>query len=97
MKEITDEFMKQMISTTKNFTAVILKTGPNRDRPDLPKIIWEHGRRNFALREEGLLSVVCPIADNTNIHGIGILNADPEQTKKIMDGDPGVIEGLFVL
>ena len=46
MTEITDEFMRQMISRTRNYCVVILKAGPNRSKPGVEKIIWEHGRRN---------------------------------------------------
>ena len=72
MKTITDEFMMQMIGTSKNYTAVILKAGPDHDTADNQKIVWEHALRNFALREEGLLSIVCPVSDATAVKGIGI-------------------------
>src|SRR4030095_8059590 len=96
MTEITDEFMKQMIAITKEYTAVILKTGPNFNIPDVQQIIWEHGRRNFLLRNEGKLSVVCPVNDSSDVKGIGIFNSDLEETKKIMDGDPGVKRGVLI-
>jgi hypothetical protein len=56
MATITDEFMQQMISKTKTYSIVILKAGPNRNLPGVEKIIWEHGRRNFSLRKDGVLS-----------------------------------------
>ena len=96
MKEITDEMMMQMISQAKLYSVVLLKSGPNYGNPDNQPIIWEHARRNFALREEGLLSIVCPVSDDTDLKGIGIFNADLEQTKEIMDGDPGVMAGVFI-
>ncbi|OIQ92883.1 hypothetical protein GALL_251780 [mine drainage metagenome] len=96
MTTITDDFMKQMMVTTKAYTIVILKEGPNRNSPDLNQIVWEHGRRNFSLRADGILSVVCPIRDGSNINGIGIFNADENETKKIMDDDPGVKAGIFI-
>ena len=96
MTNITDAHMMQMMTTTKGYTLVILKAGPAYDQPDTKKITWEHGRRNFALRAEGLLSVVCPVMDNSNVKGIGIFNADEAATKKIMEEDPGVIAGVFV-
>jgi hypothetical protein len=95
MTIITDDHMKQMIATTKNYSVVILKSGPNRDRDDLQKIIWEHGRRNFVLRAEGVLSIVCPVSDGTTFHGLGIFNRNEEETKKIMEDDPGVKAGIF--
>lgn len=95
MEEITNEFMMQMISKTKNYCVVILKTGPNASMPETDKIIWEHARRNFSLRAAGILSVVCPVNDGSNVTGIGIFNAGIEEVKKIMDDDPGVKEGVF--
>lgn len=96
MKEITDEFMMQMISRAKLFSVVLLKSGPNYGMPENQSIIWEHVRRNFKLREEGLLSIVCPVSDESDLKGVGIFNADMEQTKEIMDGDPGVMSGIFI-
>jgi hypothetical protein len=96
MTEITDNFMRQMISRTRNYCIVILKAGPNRNKPGVEKIIWEHGRRNFALRAEGLLSIVCPVSDGSEISGVGIFNADIEEVKSIMNEDPGVKEGVFI-
>lgn len=88
--------MKQMIATTKNYTAVILKKGPNCAMPGAREIIWEHVRRNFSLKEEGLLSIVCPISDESEVSGIGIFDTSFEEAKQIMDEDPGVKEGIFI-
>jgi len=96
MTNITDEFMRQMIPKAKNYTIVILRHTSKRDEPGMEKVIWEHGRRNFALREQGLLPIVCPIADGTDVSGVGIFNAGVEETKKIMNDDPGVKSGVFV-
>lgn len=69
---------------------------PKRNEPGVEKIIWEHGRRNFALRADGVLPIVCPVNDGSNVKGVGIFNASVEQVKKIMDEDPGVKAGVFV-
>jgi len=95
MATITDDFMKQMMTTTKPYTVVILTKGPNFNRPDAPAIIWEHARRNFSLRADGLLSVVCPIRDDGDKAGIGVFNASIEETKKIIEEDPAVMEGIL--
>jgi hypothetical protein len=92
---ITDDYMRQMIGKTKNYTLVILKAGPNRHKEGVEKAIWEHGRRNFALREEGVLSIVCPVADGTDVSGVGIFNAPVDRAREIMEGDPGVQAGIF--
>ena len=96
MSEITDDFMTQMLSRARDYSIVILKAGPNHSRPGAEKIIWEHGRRNFLLRAGGLLLIVCPITDGSDLAGIGIFNADVDLVKSIMDRDPAVKEGILV-
>jgi hypothetical protein len=93
---ITDEFMRQAIPTAKTYSLVILKSGPNREEPGADKIVWEHARRNFALHVDGLLSIVCPVAGEGDVRGIGIFDAGLDETRQIMDGDPGVKAGIFV-
>ena len=96
MATITDEMMRQMMSRSRNYCLVILKHGPNKQMDGVEKIIWEHGRRNFELRADGVLSIVCPVPDESDVSGVGIFNASLEEVTKIMDGDPGVQAGVFV-
>ena len=96
MTVITDEFMQQMLTTTRTYCVVILKAGPKKKEAGVEQIIWEHGRRNFALRADGVLSIVCPISDGSNVMGVGIFNAPLEEVQKIMDEDPGVKAGVFI-
>jgi len=96
METITDEFMRQMLSETKQYSIVILKSGPHRNEDGIEQIIWEHARRNFALRAAGVLLIVCPISDGSDVSGVGIFSAPVEEVKKIMDEDPGVKAGVFV-
>ena len=96
MKTITDEFMNQMLQNTKTYTQVFLKAGPNYNQPDNYPIVWEHGRRNFALREEGLINIVAPVLDGDDLKGIVIFNANQDQTRKIMEDDPSVQAGILV-
>jgi hypothetical protein len=95
VQTITDEYMREMLTKTRNYSFVILKPGPNSQQPGVEKIVWEHGRRNFALRAEGLLAIVCPVGDS-NVNGIGIFTTSLEETRKLMDEDPGVQAGVFV-
>ncbi len=96
MTNISDDYMKQMLAETKNFTVMTLRPGPNINHPDVKQIFWEHGRRNFELRTEGLLPIVCLVTENADIAGFGIFNADVDSVKKRLDGDPAVIAGIFV-
>src|SRR4051812_18131694 len=95
MKAITDEFMRDMLTKTKTYCLVILRPGPRLHEPGADKIVWEHGRRNFALRAEGLLSIVCPVRDGSNVAGIGVFNASPEEVERLMREDPAVEQGLL--
>ena len=96
MTAITDEYMKEQLALSMPFTIVILKKGKAYKMPDVYPVIWEHGRRNFSLKADGLLSIVCPINDGSELSGIGVFTTDEEETKKIMDEDPGVKAGIFV-
>ena len=95
MTVITDEYMYEMLARTKEYCILILRPGPNAKKTGNKKIIFEHGRRNFALRADGLLSIVCPVTAQANVNGVGIFNTSIEETKKIMDADPGVQAGIF--
>lgn len=92
---ITDEFMRQMRSQTREYSIVLLKATAARAAQGADAIVWEHGRRNFELRAEGVLAIVCPITDGSGLAGLGIFNASLERTREIMDGDPAVQAGLF--
>lgn len=97
MTAVTDEYMQEMLAKTKEYHIVLLKPAPGaEDHPDIKKLIWEHGRRNFSLRADDVLSTVCPITAETGVSGIGIFNASADETKNIMDGDPAVQAGIFV-
>src|SRR5437867_4063636 len=95
MTAITDEYMYEMLAKTKDYCIVILRPGPLARGHGVEKMIWEHGRRNFALRADGLLSIVCPVTVVGGVNGLGIFNTSMEETKKIMDGDPAVQAGIF--
>ena len=40
--------------------------------------------------------MVCPIRDGSELSGVGIFNASLEETRKIMEEDPGVKAGIFL-
>jgi hypothetical protein len=97
MTAITDEYMQQMLTKTREYHIVLLKPTQGSDNyPDIKKILWEHAKRNFSLKADGLLSIVCPVTAETGLSGLGIFNASAEETRNIMDGDPAVQAGIFV-
>ena len=93
--EISDEFMRDMLSKSRAYTLVLLKAGPNRNSEGVEATVWEHARRNFALRADGVLSIVCPVTDEGEWRGIGIFDASSEEVAALMDADPGVRTGVF--
>jgi hypothetical protein len=95
MQQITDEYMQQMLMQTKTYTLMVLKPGPNAQGDDLQPILWEHARNNFKLRAEGLLSIVCPVAMESDIVGIGIFNTDEETVHTLLKDDIAIREGVF--
>jgi len=102
LPEVTDEMLQAALPTTRPYTVVILKAGPrfspvgpDRD-PEVAAIIWKHGKRNQALRLAGLLRVVCPVADGSEVSGVGIFDAEPEEVDRIVARDPAVMAGVLV-
>lgn len=95
MQTITDEYMQEMLPKARTYTLLILKPGPRVQDPEANKVIWEHARRNFALRAEKLLSIVCPVGD-AEVSGIGIFNAGRDEVDRLMREDPAVKAGVLV-
>jgi hypothetical protein len=95
MAAITDEFMQDMLATSKPYTLVLLRATPKLREPGMDAVAWEHGRRNFSLRAEGVLAIVCPIRDGSEWTGVGVFNAPADEVARIMDDDPGVQAGIF--
>jgi uncharacterized protein YciI len=95
MAEVTDEMMRQWREQTAPYSLMILRKNPDFPAEEAGKIIWEHGRRNMSLYADGVLPVVCPVPDDTDVAGIGIFAADLDEARQIMDDDPGVRAGLF--
>jgi hypothetical protein len=99
MKTFTDQEMGQLLPTAKAYSVVILKQGPKygalMENDAAAAIIWEHGRRNFGLRDEGVLAVVLPVTDGSDVCGIGVFAATIDDTTAIMNDDPGVAAGVF--
>jgi hypothetical protein len=93
--KITDEYMQQMRDQTHPYTIMLLRKTTTRSAPGADAIVWEHGRRNHALRADGRLAIVCPIRDHEDWAGLGIFTTTVEETRVIMEQDPGVKAGIF--
>ena len=61
---------------------MILKQGPNFTDDTAPAVIWEHGRRNFGLRHDGVLAVVLPVTDGSDVCGVGVFTGDRRRDRR---------------
>ncbi|HEY7487784.1 MAG TPA: hypothetical protein VH912_25250 [Streptosporangiaceae bacterium] len=95
MAEISDAYMKEQMTRTRPYSVVLLWAAERYGKEGSDAVIWEHGRRNFSLRADGLLSIVCPVPDETDLCGVGVFDASVEETTRLMDEDPGVRSGVF--
>jgi hypothetical protein len=95
MTHFSDAEMRERLTQSREYTVVLLEAGPKYGTEEAGAIIWEHGRRNFELRADGVLNIVCPIADDTPLCGMGIFSGTPDEVRRIMDDDPGVRAGVF--
>ena len=95
LPEITDEQMQDRLSQTRDYTLLILKATERTFSDESRPIIWEHGRRNMALRQAGALSIVCPVGDGSDVAGIGIFAAGLDEVREILEADPAVQAGVL--
>ncbi|MDB5538724.1 MAG: hypothetical protein JWQ89_451 [Devosia sp.] len=95
MTTITDDYMKEILSKSRPYTVIILRKGPNYVAEGARQVVWEHGRRNFELRASGKLAIVAPVTDDSDIAGIGFFTGSIDETRQLMEDDPGVKAGWF--
>jgi len=93
MKVFTDDEMNAQLASTRPYSVAILRAGAEGSQ----RVIWEHGRRNFGLRDDGVLAIVLPVADGSGVCGICVFTASVEQTAAIMGDDPGVAAGVVTV
>jgi hypothetical protein len=51
---------------------------------------WEHGRRNFELREARILAIVCPLGGDSNLRGLESSMPTAMRRRRYMMDDPAV-------
>jgi YCII-related domain len=94
--EITDEYMHEELGRTRVYTLVLLRPGEHYEKEGREETVWEHGRRNFSLRAEGVMPIVGPVPDDSDLAGMAVLDAPLDRAAEIMDDDPAIREGIFV-
>jgi hypothetical protein len=97
LPEITDEQMREGLAASRGYAVAILRRGACYGAENAPQLIWEHGRRNFALRAAGSLAIVCPVMDESDLCGVGLFATTVEETERLLAGDPAVQAGVFTV
>ena len=92
---IGDDAMRTRLAASASYTMVVLRRTDRLERPQVDSIIWAHGRRNMALIAAGIAPVITPVMSTDGPAGFAIFTTDPDQTRTIMDADPGVTAGIF--
>jgi hypothetical protein len=95
LRHISDEELRQALAGARSYTIRILKRGPRYGTPGAEAIIWEHGRRNLALHLAGVLAIMGPIRDGSDIAGVSIFDAELDAVERLMAGDPAVQAGVL--
>jgi hypothetical protein len=94
VEDISDDDMRAMLGDARTYTIAILRPGPERHSEGSAPIIWEHGRRNFQLRAAGKL-IAMPVGDGSDVAGVGIFNATPDEVADILADDPAIAAGVL--
>jgi hypothetical protein len=98
---VTDEMLRDALQGIRPYSVCILKATSRYQEPGparegwVADLIWEHGKRNYALYLAGLMRIICPIGDGSGTVGVSIFDADPGEVDRMMQQDPGVKAGLF--
>jgi len=74
--------MWQIIAKTRHHSHMVLRCGPTWNKPGANKVIWEHGRKNFELRRDDLLPIVCTVADGSDLSGISTSTERSTKSKR---------------
>jgi len=92
MAEDSSKSTSEHLSKARDYTILILKKGPKyqEDAQNGKPIVWQHGKRNMSLRQDGVLAVVCPIIGDAEYAGVGVFNRTVEEARKIMNDDPAI-------
>ena len=101
MTAISDDEMQARLETVRPYVTVFLKKGPaylppESRPPEQAKIVWEHGRRNMQLHDEGKMAIVGPLKGAGEIVGMCIFSVPEEEVRDLMDSDGAVEAGVFV-
>ena len=92
---IADNAMRARLAGSAQYTMVVLFATEQLVRPQVDPIIWAHGRRNMALITAGVSPIITPVTATDGPSGFAVFTTNIDETRAIMDTDPGVAAGIF--
>jgi len=92
---IGDDAMRARLAGAAAYTMAVLWPTEQLVRPRVDPIIWAHGRRNMALIAAGTAPIITPVTVAEGPSGYALFTTDVAETRRILDGDPGVVAGIF--
>ena len=95
MTAITDDEMRERLAQSRDYTLALLRVAEGADLAAARPLLWEHGRRNFGLRAEGLLPLIFRAADDSDWAGVGVFTASPDEVERILADDPAIQAGVL--
>jgi uncharacterized protein YndB with AHSA1/START domain len=95
LPRVPDEQMHERLAQVRQYTLALWRVTPADDCPDVKTIVWEHGRRNMALVDAGILAVVLPGADDSDLAGIGVFTVGVDETRTVLESDPAIAAGIM--
>ncbi|WP_375400509.1 hypothetical protein [uncultured Amnibacterium sp.] len=93
---VGDAEVESLLATSRDYTMVVLRAGPNRQAPEASELVQQHGVRTLRLRKGGWLRVVARVADTSPLAGVCVFDLDLEQTRRLMASDPAVRAGVLL-
>lgn len=92
---MTDDRMQAILATVRPCTTFVLHRGPRWGADGFESVIWEHGRRNLVLREQGALVVTLPVPESDSVAGVGVFDRDAATVREILAEDPAIRAGVM--
>ncbi len=92
---IGDDAMRARLAGSAAYTMAVLWSTEQLVRPQVDPIIWAHGRRNMALIAAGIAPIITPVTSPDGPSGYALFTTDLDDTRRLLDSDPGVMAGIF--
>jgi hypothetical protein len=101
LPEVSDDELQAYLAQAKPYTVLLLRPGPRYDPPGpgrsdaVATTILRHGKHNYAMRQAGMMPIICPFSVSTGLAGMAILTLAPAETEAMMREDEAIQQGIL--